>query len=355
MLTTTATAILLIVQYISPTYGECFDAVLEDTIVEAHNNLRHDVAIKNLNTKVYGDIPGSKSMFNLEFDCGFAYLAEALIPKDCLGPALDYSSMGYGTNFRKFRTPKKVDESDHDYLKGYYDIVVHEWAAKDIVPLGSDVIFKDVRMQAFANMVYYKTIAFGCKHRTCDDTTFAIACVYESLPKTGEPLFEPNPQPKNKKGCTAHKTCKQIRPEAKCMQNPDGTLGPLCVLHDITTTSSTDSTSNRSWLKDSLKTQIEKNFRVAKNMNEMRYDMTLEAEAQVAADKCEATENVISENGQIAQLRTDVASLSDMETQDEWFSQIEEIKSYINFAMRFSNTLKNREDAPLAFTQVSLK
>ncbi|CAJ0595099.1 unnamed protein product [Cylicocyclus nassatus] len=420
----------LIAQNISPTQGEeCYNETIEDSVTEFHNELRRDFATKDIN-KRYGDIPGSKSLFKLKYDCGLAALAGALIPKDCSKQARDLSPLGVSSNFRKFRT---VGEIVGDDIIEYYNVTVEEWATKNIVPLESDVIYKDKSMEAFANMIYYKSIAFGCMHKNCinedNATSFAIACVYGSAPKIGEQLYIPNPKPKNKKGCTAHKTCKEVVSDGKCMTNEENTLGPLCESNmtevDVETTSSTASTQSTSTtltpttttttttstsatettttttsttpttttttsttptttttipttgmtqeMRDKViqminyrRSQLAKglvrngiegnpNCAQATNMYQMRYDMTLEAEAQAVADTCQdIASGVATTSGQNAYVMSTVTlPLYDVlvETQKVWWSQI--TKNGINAQMHYTQFLETKPLSPSAFTQMA--
>ncbi|CAJ0594807.1 unnamed protein product [Cylicocyclus nassatus] len=84
-----------------------------------------------------------------KYNCGLAALAGAFIPKDCSKQARDLSPLGVSSNFRKFRTVREIVGDD---IVEYYNVAVEEWATKNIVPLESDVIYKDKSMEAFANV-----------------------------------------------------------------------------------------------------------------------------------------------------------------------------------------------------------
>ncbi|CAJ0595116.1 unnamed protein product [Cylicocyclus nassatus] len=162
----------LIAQHISQTQGECYNKTIEDNVTEFHNELRWDLATKNMSAK-YGDIPGSKSLFKLKYDCALAALAGALIPKDCSKQARDLSPLGVSSNFRKFRTIKEIKGDD---IIEYYNVTVEEWATKNIVPLDSDVVYKDRSMEAFANR-YDMTLEAEAQAvaDTCQDIESGVA------------------------------------------------------------------------------------------------------------------------------------------------------------------------------------
>ncbi|KAK6026530.1 hypothetical protein OSTOST_07490 [Ostertagia ostertagi] len=50
------------------------------------------------------------------------------------------------------------------------------------------VTYTSERMKEFANMLYYKSTKVGCSYRACT-TTFAVACVFNSAPEIGKPIY----------------------------------------------------------------------------------------------------------------------------------------------------------------------
>ncbi|PIO62975.1 hypothetical protein TELCIR_15444 [Teladorsagia circumcincta] len=53
---------------------------------------------------------------------------------------------------------------------------------------GLDVTYANQNMKDFANMIYYKSTKAGCSLRKCE-TKFAVACVFDSAPELGKPLY----------------------------------------------------------------------------------------------------------------------------------------------------------------------
>ncbi|KHJ76821.1 hypothetical protein OESDEN_23559, partial [Oesophagostomum dentatum] len=66
-------------------------------------------------------------------------------------------------------------------LADWYGLAVDEWS-EITTPLESDAIYRDKSIEPFANMIYYKTLAFGCMHRFCAETkSLAIACAFGAV------------------------------------------------------------------------------------------------------------------------------------------------------------------------------
>ncbi|RCN48494.1 hypothetical protein ANCCAN_05490 [Ancylostoma caninum] len=95
----------------------------------------------------------------------------------------------------------------------------------------------------------------------------------------------------------------------------------------------------------------------ATNMYKMRYDMTMESEAQMYANSCPAKGSEVSarpsssgENFHIFRsliISPDEAITNALET---WWTQI--LKNGVNNQMKYNEYLEKKELAPIAFTQV---
>ncbi|RCN47299.1 SCP-like protein [Ancylostoma caninum] len=268
------------------------------------------------------------------------------VPPGCARkPNVDFIPAGKSVNYKVIIEADKNAVNNKDTIKKameyWYDTHYDE-------NLNDSVIYTNDRTEAFANMVYYKSIALGCTSILCEDTSgankhkIALACVYGDAPKLGEPLYIPAPK-KNTQGCKSNKTCKTLVKDATCItaSSQPPTYAGLCetktalaIDSDTTTeapTSSTESTTSKSetpststekpttsaaeatttkgegmtqQLRDKVVSMHNRyrsmlarglvrngkegnpNCPTAMNMYEMRYDTAMEAEAQAYANSC---------------------------------------------------------------------
>ncbi|CAJ0594871.1 unnamed protein product [Cylicocyclus nassatus] len=213
-------------------------AALIEATTAAHNTLRAKVAQRVLDKNIYGDLPGTKSLFKLKYDCTNEAFALATIGSDCKHSSVYTDVIGRGENFITYKATSKPGNAKLSTMFGW---AVEDWGSTVETPLSADVKYTDTIMEPFANIVYNKTLKFGCAYRYCDTTSkVAIACVYEERPQEGEPLYSADST--SKKGCTTNNPCKKIIKGAVC-ENNDGNMGPLCEQDPPSTTTSTISTT----------------------------------------------------------------------------------------------------------------
>ncbi|KHJ84104.1 hypothetical protein OESDEN_16186 [Oesophagostomum dentatum] len=131
-----------------------------------------------LDKAVYGTIKGTKSMFRIKYECTNEALAPLAIAKDCTRSTMDLSAVGRSVNFISYKVPSEPTGSA---LADWYGLAADEWS-EITTPLESDGVYRDKNIEAFANMIYYKTLAFGCMHRFCVETkSLAIACAFGAM------------------------------------------------------------------------------------------------------------------------------------------------------------------------------
>ncbi|CAJ0597502.1 unnamed protein product [Cylicocyclus nassatus] len=199
-------------------------AKASEAALEQHNLLREKVASRQLDKAIYGNLPGSKSLFKLKYDCTNEGLALATIGNKCKHSSIYMDKVGRGENFITYRlkTNPKPEQ-----LAELFEYAVEDWSLTVENPLSADVVYTDTTMEPFANMIYNKTLKIGCAYLFCKDQgKVALACVYEKRPIEGEPLYWADS--KNDKGCTKDAPCKKLIKGAVCSSN-NGKVGPLCL------------------------------------------------------------------------------------------------------------------------------
>ncbi|VDM77696.1 unnamed protein product [Strongylus vulgaris] len=174
----------------------------------------------------------------VQYDCVYEALATATIRTADCSHWLDLPLIGVGENFQSYRVPGSLTDNE---IIDYYKFAVDDWSASVTSPLNTDVIYNDKSIAPFANMIHNKTMKFGCWHLQCSDAKkLSIACVYDNLPKEGEPLYSADST--GKKGCTTDSPCKKVVKGAVCSTDSEGNKGPLCEIAPASTAAPSSST-----------------------------------------------------------------------------------------------------------------
>ncbi|VDL75866.1 unnamed protein product [Nippostrongylus brasiliensis] len=221
-----------------------------------------------------------------------------------------------------------------------------DWKKNSLhIGMDDDVTFTDASLEEFANMIYYKSIAVGCSYSACPfpPQSEAIACVFSSVPTLNSQIYEPDSKAI---GCSNDFDCSKIVPDAVC-----DLLNGLCITE--VNQASLLATGNV------INGRTGSNCKPAKNMLEMKYDRSLEVEAQIYANKCPQSEvsspvalrprsgeNVkIIWSDNIPYMEAVVAAAQ------SWWDEIA-IES-INPSMLFIRRLLSKPLAPIRFTQMA--
>ncbi|RCN48485.1 SCP-like protein [Ancylostoma caninum] len=283
------------------------------------------------------------------------------------------------------------------------------------------VIYDDEIMKPYANIIYNETLAIGCTIMWCSSKRLAAACVYSDKPKLGEPLYDPGKKGAKCSGKSCEKVIEGAKcinaNDLEGLCGTDMKQSPTKPTTSSTTTTTTKSTSRtrpkrtKSTTKTttspttkrtkstktttkSTATTTKKNSEVmtqavrdriismhnsyrstlarglvrngkegnpncptAMNMYRMRYDMTLESEAQTYADSCPTAESLLStrpysgENIEIIP-GTSTPYLKAIESAlQEWWTQI--LRNGVNNKMQYTEYLENKPNAPTKFTQMA--
>ncbi|CAJ0597511.1 unnamed protein product [Cylicocyclus nassatus] len=219
---------LLLVFFILLRDGEAAAAcrlAASEAALEQHNLLREKVASRQLDKATYGDLPGSKNLFKLKYDCTNEGLALATIGNKCKHSNIYMDKIGRGENFITYPLQTKPKPAQ---LATLFENAVEDWSLTVKNPLSADVLYTDTSMEPFANMIYNKTLKIGCAYLFCKNQgKVALACVYEKRPVEGGPLYWADS--KDDKGCTDDASCKELIEGAVCSSDDDGKIGPLCL------------------------------------------------------------------------------------------------------------------------------
>ncbi|KAK6731198.1 hypothetical protein RB195_007576 [Necator americanus] len=260
------------------------------------------------------------------------------------------------------------------------------------------VIYDDETIEPFANIIYNKSISLACVATYCDSTKKrAYACVYSSSPKRGEPLYLPGP---NAKRCTKNACTKAIE-GSTCITDTDSTdtfPAGLCRTKELvvpetdpvtestiepnpeksseaTSTPNTNPNIMTQEIRDRIITlhnfrrtllakgevrngkQGNPNCGTATNMYRMKYNMSLEEEAQAYANTCALDISDVSTRPQSGEnayviVSPDIQPLpAIIESIQAWWKQIYE--NGVNAKMLYNEYLETKYKAPIRFTQMA--
>ncbi|CAJ0595516.1 unnamed protein product [Cylicocyclus nassatus] len=187
------------------TFCQMSPAVI-NAVTDSHNKLRAKVAKRNLRNAFFEGIPGSKTLFKLKYDCTHEQLARGTIGNDCKHSSNYMKKIGKGENFIRYKVAKKPNVAKQKKL---FARAVESWMNTVKRPLSSGVVYTDTDTEPFANMIYNKTLKFGCSFLFCDETRWAaLACVYDNRPKSGKPLYWADSR--SSTGCERSEPCKEV-------------------------------------------------------------------------------------------------------------------------------------------------
>ncbi|WKX88531.1 hypothetical protein Q1695_008289 [Nippostrongylus brasiliensis] len=327
-------------------------------------------------------LPGSRAMFELTWSCELELIAAV----NTIGCKKVFLPEGTSMNYLM------VPFMDVPFGKGVLlSFAMADWKKNSLhIGMDDDVTFTDASLEEFANMIYYKSIAVGCSYSACPfpPQSEAIACVFSSVPTLNSQIYEPDSKAI---GCSNDFDCSKIVPDAVC-----DLLNGLCITEvnqafpttvaQVSTTPTTHTSPSPSTtpspfeMDDDIRIMVVdlhnnrrsllatgnvingrtgSNCKPAKNMLEMKYDRSLEVEAQIYANKCPQSEvsspvalrprsgeNVkIIWSDNIPYMEAVVAAAQ------SWWDEIA-IES-INPSMLFIRRLLSKPLAPIRFTQMA--
>ncbi|CAJ0595514.1 unnamed protein product [Cylicocyclus nassatus] len=175
-------------QYSDLAHAPCkLDATVVAAVTNFHNELRASVATRDLDASIFGSMPGSQTLFKLKYDCVHEGLAMATIGNKCKHSSIYMDKVGKGENFITYGEQELAKKPNASKQKDLFEFAVEDWMKTVEKPLRSDVVYTDTSMEPFANMIYNKTLNFGCWLMFCKEKSkVALACVYSNRPKKGE-------------------------------------------------------------------------------------------------------------------------------------------------------------------------
>ncbi|KAK6758463.1 hypothetical protein RB195_015965 [Necator americanus] len=178
-----------------------FDDDLIEYIVNGHDGIRRKLALGTaLNNN--GTLPPAKNMYGMVFSGNIETEAQRLAQK-C-------SSRVRGTtgaqNIRFFKDENLTLLNDKELV----DIALSDWYAPvQIFGLHNENnTYNDLRLESFANLIYYKNNDFGCALKRCNTTSkrtplvAVLICLYANPPILGQPLYETGTACSDDNDCT---------------------------------------------------------------------------------------------------------------------------------------------------------
>ncbi|WKX88532.1 hypothetical protein Q1695_008289 [Nippostrongylus brasiliensis] len=365
-----------------PGMAECSSTEEVQRFLKPLNDYRADLA-KGLAVGANNKkLPGSRAMFELTWSCELELIAAV----NTIGCKKVFLPEGTSMNYLM------VPFMDVPFGKGVLlSFAMADWKKNSLhIGMDDDVTFTDASLEEFANMIYYKSIAVGCSYSACPfpPQSEAIACVFSSVPTLNSQIYEPDSKAI---GCSNDFDCSKIVPDAVC-----DLLNGLCITEvnqafpttvaQVSTTPTTHTSPSPSTtpspfeMDDDIRIMVVdlhnnrrsllatgnvingrtgSNCKPAKNMLEMKYDRSLEVEAQIYANKCPQSEvsspvalrprsgeNVkIIWSDNIPYMEAVVAAAQ------SWWDEIA-IES-INPSMLFIRRLLSKPLAPIRFTQMA--
>ncbi|KAK5964507.1 hypothetical protein GCK32_009414 [Trichostrongylus colubriformis] len=242
--------------------------------VDIHNTYRAYVA-RGEAYQLNGKLPGSTRLFELKYDCQLELMAQmnTYSCNQTFHPPT--TSMNYFTIANE-----PLDWDEHDLIpmavSSWYQPVLnfgidvhddessgttteridvhHDWSEVSPGTTTSTSTFPPSPavspLESFANMMYYKSLKFGCSRNICPSTAttpsmVAIACVYSSAAQRFDQIYIPG-----RYGCAENDDCTNSGVPFKCIK--DGPYRGLCsqdknVTMETTTTPAPETSSEPWW------------------------------------------------------------------------------------------------------------
>ncbi|KAL6744171.1 hypothetical protein Aduo_017132 [Ancylostoma duodenale] len=344
------------------------DAILSDELINhflnGHNEIRRKIANGTaLNDN--GTLPSAKNMYDMVFSGELEHEAEILAVK-CSSRVR--ASSPAATNIKLFNDQNHTLLDDAELVK----IALNEWYApvKKHGLHDDNNTYNDLRLESFANMIYYKNNYFGCTLHRCNTgstrspVVAVIVCVYMSAPIYGAPLYESGNACQKDRDCT-------LLPESKC---EEGLCWSFSVLtppepNDICpqNVNMTDTLRKRfHTAHNNLRSKLAKGdiyfegkgrLPSAGDMYYMTYDCDLEAGAQQHASGCSlrpsssSSRKDVGENTRVIAGVNRYPELAAEKALKEWWNEVRE--SAPNPEMKFTEEMSyQKHNTVQHFTQM---
>ncbi|RCN52264.1 SCP-like protein, partial [Ancylostoma caninum] len=356
-------------------------------LLKAHNRLRSKI-VKGAAPNSSGNLNAGQNMYALKYDCDLEKAAE-----DAMGGACRQATPNpNGHNVQAYTTPVMVaiakNEQLQDAVQQWYQPVIQH-GLKDP---GNK--FTDPRLQSFANLAHHKTTKVGCHYAKCSKPDrVVIGCMYNNPIQPNEVIY-PKGTP-----CTKNDDCTVYNPSTCNTNTHLSTTAPTT--STATTATATATTSSHMRLRDGrmlenicylaqgsgmcsnaeMTDEVRKkildmhnwrrsqvalgrirngrnsyNCPTAANMYKMEYDCELEKSALDYAKQCShmpsdpATRQGQGENVNSGRKKNDKMKEAKRAVQS-WWNQI--FQNGLNQKMKFIQNLRDKPNAPTAFTQMA--
>ncbi|RCN52265.1 SCP-like protein [Ancylostoma caninum] len=314
----------------------------------------------------------------MKYDCDLEKAAEEAMGGACRQATPNPN----GHNVQAYTTPNMVQIPKKDQLqdavqKWYQPVIQH--GLKD-----PENKFTDPHLQSFANLAHHKTTKVGCHYAKCSKPDrVVIGCMYNNPIQSNEVIYPKGTPCTKDDDCTVYNpsTCNTntqlCRTNAKTPNNSTATTSSTATTATATATTSspqgggmcsnaemTDEVRKKildmhNWRRSQLALGRIKNGRnpyncpTAANMYKMKYDCELEKSALDYAKQCShkpTTRQGQGENVHSGRPKNDKVKEAKQAVQS-WWNQI--FQNGLNQKMTFLQNLRDKPNAPTAFTQMA--
>ncbi|ETN84443.1 SCP-like protein [Necator americanus] len=222
----------------------------------------------------------------------------------------------------------------------------------------------------YSLLAYDRNVALGCQYKKCTDKV-VITCMYSNIVPDNAVLYERGTPCTKDTDCTLYSpaVCNNGLCKAKAVipnPNPQGTTTAAPGAAKCANAEVTDAVRNAVIdVHNSYRSQVARgliingksgqNCPTAANMYKMEYDCSLESSALVQAKTCTLTASAASSRGGQGENYYSGALVNDLEqavrtAMQQWFNQI--TTSGVNPVMQFRARVRDKPNAPVAFTQM---
>nr|AAO63577.1 secreted protein 5 precursor [Ancylostoma caninum] len=332
-------------------------------LTRVHNSIRREIAQGVANNYHGGKLPAGKNIYRMRYSCELEQAAIDASQTFCSASLEEPQK--YGQNIQAYVTPSIIARPKNDLLED----AVKQWYLPVIYYGQRDAAnkFTDPRLYTFANLAYDKNTALGCHYAKCQGPDrIVISCMYNNVVPDNAVIYEPGTACVKDADCTTYpqSTCKDSlciipTPHPPNPPNPPPAMSPNA---EMTDAARKKVLGMHNWRRSQVALGNVQNGKNAYNcptatdMYKIEYDCDLENSALAYAKQCslvgsaEGTRPGEGENVHKGALVTDPEAAVQTAVQ-AWWSQISQ--NGLNAQMKFTAFLKDKPDAPTAFTQMA--
>ncbi|ETN86238.1 hypothetical protein NECAME_01366 [Necator americanus] len=347
--------------------------------LKTHNDYRLSLAKGEVEAES-GKLPGSESLFKFKYNCQLEGLAMAVAMTCERKPLLNMKQLGYGQNYYWTRKVNNDIVDAVDKVQDRFNFAVEEWwYTVEDAKIGPDVIYDDEAVEPFANIAYNKSISFGCYNNRCGSNPSSLATAYAPAAGTTEnttPVTSATDETTvdsttaettvdstttTVTSTTVETTVKSTTDETTVESNTQQTtVAPTTAASEMDETIRKEILRTHNDYRSLLSQGYVRNGKVGKlnlptatNMLTMKYDESMETEAQAYADQyCLVGSGPNSGQNTHVIKSTSVTALDAFkQSMRTWWEQIS--STSVGSNLKYTSTLEEKKNAPTSFTQMA--